>query len=197
MSVTAAFLQPPSDGKGSESAFYTCLVAAGLLLPAALFLLWLFFSETRPLLDEYRLHKTGTVAKASEVSNVQRYNSRYSDNVDFDLRYVTEDGTWHKTHVEFDSSWYIGKVHLPVVVRYDPTSSKHFSTSYGAEYLVGRTIHVGLMNAVVVGWICFWVLGFLARAWSDRQSRLKLLSIATQPTSSRASRSRRSRTHEC
>ena len=88
------------------------------LIPA-LWLSWLFANEIRPLWDEYRLHDSGAVARATEVSNVQRYNSRSNHNIDFDLRYVTEDGTSHNTHVEFDSSWVLDNMMLPIVVHHD------------------------------------------------------------------------------
>jgi len=183
MSVIAVFpgrpLQLSNSGEGTALSWW---VVGVLLVPAALFLLWLFFAETQPLLDDYRLHKTGTAAIATEVSNVDIYNSRSSDFVSFDLRYTTEDGASHNTHVKFASSWYVDRVHLPLVVRYDPASPRHISTSYGVEYLVGRTIHVVLMAALPVAWICFFVLVFFSSARDDRQSRLKLLSIAAQPT---------------
>jgi len=183
MSVSAVFpkrsLQLSHSSEGTPMSWW---VVGVLLAPATLFLLWLFFAETQPLLDDYRLHKTGTAAKASEVSNVDIYNSRSSDFVSFDLRYVTEDGTSHNTHVKFASSWIIDRVHLPLVVRYDPASPKHISTSYGVEYLVGRTIHVVLIAALPVAWICLFVLVFLSSAYDDKKSRLKLRSVGAQPT---------------
>ncbi len=183
MSVIAVFprrsLQLSNSGERTPTSWW---VVGVLLFPAALFLLWLFLSQAQSLLDDYRLHKSGTVAKASQVSNVDIYNSRSSDFVSFDLRYVTEDGTSHNTHVKFASSWIIDRIHLPLVVRYDPASPKHISTSYGVEYLVGRTIHVVLMASLPVAWICFWVLASFSSASDDRQSRLKLRSIGAQPT---------------
>jgi hypothetical protein len=180
VSVIAAFpkrsLQLSRPTKPGGSAGW----AIGLV--PAVWLLWLFVYEVRPLWDEYRLHSAGAVARASDVSNLHRYNSRYNHNVDFDLRYVTADGKSHNTHVEFDSSWELDEMLLPLVVRYDPSSPGQISTSYGADYLTSRTIHVAFWSALPAVWIYFlaWVL------WADvrdgKRSRLKLAAIAAHPT---------------
>lgn len=151
------------------------------LIPA-LWLSWLFANEIRPLWDEYRLHDSGAVARATEVSNVQRYNSRSNHNIDFDLRYVTEDGTSHNTHVEFDSSWVLDNMMLPIVVHYDPASPGHISTSYGADYLISRTIHVGIWSAFPAGWIYFLVGALVSNEREGKRLRLKLAAIAAHST---------------
>jgi hypothetical protein len=156
-------------------------------LAPVVWLLWLFVYEIRPLWDEYRLHNGGAVAKASEVGNVQRYNGRHNHNIDFDVRYMTESGTWRTTHVEFDSSWYLDEVLLPIVVRYDPTSPGHISTSYGADYLMSRTIHVVFWSSVPAVWIYLFAWVLLRDVRDGKRARLKLAAIAAHPTPVQAS----------
>jgi hypothetical protein len=180
VSVIAAFPKRPLQlSRLTESGHWKKLAIG---LAPVLWLLWLFVYEIRPLWDEYRLHNTGAVARASEVSNVRRYNSRYNHNVDFDLRYVTEDGTSYNTHVEFDSSWVLDEMLLPLAVRYDPSSPGHISTSYGANYLISRTIHVAFWSALPAVWIYFFAWTLLVDIRDGKRSRLKLAAIAAHPT---------------
>jgi hypothetical protein len=180
VSVIAAFPKRSMQlSRVTQSGRWTKL-ALGLV--PVLWLSWLFVYEIRPLWDEYRLHNSGAVARATEVSHVQRYNSRYNHNVDFDLRYVTEDGTSHNTHVEFDSSWVLDNMMLPIVVHYDPASPGHISTSYGADYLISRTIHVVFWSALPAGWIYFLVCALVSHARERERLRLKLAGIAAHPT---------------
>jgi hypothetical protein len=153
---------------------------------AVLWLAWLFVYEIRPLWDEYRLHKTGALATASEVSHLDRYNSRYNNNVDFDLRYVTQDGISHQTHVQFDSSWDLDDMLLPLEVRYDPDSPQHVSTSYGADHLVARTIHVAFWSTLPAGWIYFAALFLYWKARDGKRMSLQLDAIAAQATAVQA-----------
>jgi hypothetical protein len=180
VSVIAAFPKRSLQlSRGAESGLLRRLVFG--LVPVV-WLSWLFVHDIRPLWDEYRLHKTGVVARASEVSNVDRTDGRRIHDVHFDLRYVTEDGTSHNTHVGFASSWDVDEMLLPLVVRYDPASPGHISTSYGANYLTGRTIHVAFWSALPAGWIYFLVLGLVAEVRDGRRLRLKLAAIAAHPT---------------
>lgn len=159
------------------------LAWAILLGPAVVWLVWLFFSDIRPLFDEYRLHNTGTVARTSEVSNVDRYNGRYLNEIGFDVRYVTEDGKSYKSHVAFSTSaWYLDPVLLPLVVRYDPASPQHLSTSYGAGNLVGRTIHAVFWSSLPAGWLVLFAVNSVLRARAAKRLRLKCAAIAAQPT---------------
>jgi hypothetical protein len=146
----------------------------------------MFVYEIPPLWDEYRLHDTGAVARTNEVGNVHRYNSQYNNNVDFDLRYVTEDGTSHNTHVAFSSSWILDPMLLPLVVRYDSSSPGHISTSYGANYLVGRTIHVALWSAIPAIWIYFFAWNLLLDIRNGKRSRRQLDAIGAHPTAVQA-----------
>ncbi len=159
--------------------------AAGIAV-AALWLAWLFAYEIRPLWDEYRLHKAGTLASATEVSNLERWNSRYNHNADFDLRYVTQDGVSRKTHVQFDSSWELDDMLLPLEVRYDPDSPQHVSTSYGADHLVARTIHVAFWSAIPAAWIWLGTWYLRSNARDRKRLRLQLDAIAAQPTAVQA-----------
>ena len=180
MSVIAAFPKRSLQlSRGTESGLLGRMVIG--LVPV-LWFSWLFVHEIRPLADEYRLHKTGVVARTSEVSNVDRTDDRHFHNVHFDLRYVTADGTSHNTRVAFYSSWDVDEMLLPLVVRYDPSSPGHISTSYGANYLTGRTIHVAFWSALPAGWICYLVLALLAQVRDGRRLRVKLAAIAAHPT---------------
>src|SRR5580693_653038 len=89
VSVIAAFPRRPLKLSGLTESGRWVSLAIGLV--TVLWLLWMFVYEIPPLWDEHRLHDTGAVARTNEVSSVHRYNSQYNNNVDFDLRYVTED----------------------------------------------------------------------------------------------------------
>src|SRR6202050_3711384 len=180
VSVIAAFPKRSLQlSRGTESGLLGRMVIG--LVPV-LWFSWLFVHEIRPLADEDRLHKTGVGARTSEVSNVDRTDDRHFHNVHFDLRYVTADGTSHNTRVAFYSSWDVDEMLLPLVVRYDPSSPGHISTSYGANYLTGRTIHVAFWSALPAGWICYLVLALLAQVRDGRRLRVKLAAIAAHPT---------------
>jgi hypothetical protein len=186
VSVIAAFpkrsLQLSSDfDPPLEATDY--LVWAIFTGPAAAWLLWLFFSDMRPLFDEYRLHQTGTVATTSEVSNVDRYNGRFLNDIAFDVRYVTQDGRSYKSHVAFSTSaWYLDPVLLPLVVRYDPASPQHVSTSYGASNLVGRTVHAVFWSSLPAGWLVLFAVNSMLQARAAKRLRLKCAAIAAQPS---------------
>jgi len=182
ISVIDAFprrsLKVPSEDKALEWAVFGIFLAPGVI-----WLSWLFIYEIHPLLDEYRLHNAGTVAKATEVRKAHVYNSRFNNYADFDLRYVTEDGISHSKHVNFDNLSYLSEsIPSSPVVRYDPASPEHISTSYGADYLIGRTIHVGFWSAIPAVWICLCPFICLRGVRDDRAARLKLTAIAAQPT---------------
>jgi hypothetical protein len=188
VSVIAAFPKRPLQlSRAAESVLWTGM-AIGLV--PAFWLAWLFVYEMRPLWDEYRLRDAGAVARASDVSHVRIYNSRYNHNIDFDLRYVIADGTSHTTHVEFDSSWVLDDMLLPLEVRYDPASPQHTSTSYGADYLPSRTLHVLFWSAIPAVWLCFFASGLVSKARDGSRWRLKLAAIAAGPTAVQASLTR-------
>jgi hypothetical protein len=132
--------------------------------------LWLFWS-LQFLWDDYRLRDSGTVTRSASVSNYsQSYRTRSGGGgVDFDLSYVTQEGTRYTRHVALYSS---PDRTLPIVVRYDPASPTHFSTNWSANLLFSRTL--GLSISVVL--VLLTALGAFVsmrekrRAWRRNRS---------------------------
>ena len=108
--------------------------------------LWLFFS-LQFLWDDYRLRDSGTIARSASVTNFsETYRTRSGGGgVDFDLSYVTQEGTRYTRHVALYSS---PDRTSPIVVRYDPASPTHVSTNWSADLLLSRTL--GLSISVVI-----------------------------------------------
>jgi hypothetical protein len=108
--------------------------------------LWLFFS-LHFLWDDYRLRDSGTIARSASVTNFsETYRTRSGGGgVDFDLSYVTQEGTRYTRHVALYSS---PDRTSPIVVRYDPASPTHVSTNWSADLLLSRTL--GLSISVVI-----------------------------------------------
>ena len=96
MSVIEAFpkrrLQLTGYGEPITAAVWVVCAIWFVFVPIVL------HSSVLSLNNDYRLHANGTVASESEVKN---YSCRAkSASVEFDVRYLTQDGTWHAQHVD-------------------------------------------------------------------------------------------------
>jgi hypothetical protein len=126
--------------------------------------LWLY-SSLQFLWDDYRLRDSGTVASSASVSNYREsYGTRNGGGgVNFDLSYVTLEGTRYTPHVALyarpDRS-------SPILVRYDPASPTHFSTNWSADLLFSRTLGLGIS---VLFFMCT-MLGLILSVRAKRRS---------------------------
>ena len=181
MTVIEAFPKRPLQLPGYQKRpnLVMLAIAVAYCVQLARFLFF-GYSNAVPLVDEYRLLAGGAAAKYSQVENYDYQPSGRGEfiggTVKIDTRYVTADNVSLDRHVEFRSLF---EPHFKSVflVRYDPASPEHISTSWGTELLLSRTILLMLVAAVSLLMIAFAAVGVIEMARRHR----KLMAIASQP----------------
>lgn len=140
------------------------------------FLSYAIYASTVSLLDDYRL-RTATPAVRSHLTNGSCRMWLVND-CDYDANYITRDGVSHTRHVELMTFFQDPDQHMRFIVRYDPASPEHVSTSWGVGLLVNRTV------TAILGWIFLLSLIPLAiwQITNPRRLQRKMDAIGAQPT---------------
>jgi hypothetical protein len=140
------------------------------------FLSFAIYSSTVSLVDDYRL-RTATPAVRSHLTDGVCHMWLIED-CEYDANYTTRDGASLKRHVELMTVFQDPDEHMRFIVRYDPASPDHISTSWGVGLLLNRTI------TAFVGWL--FLLSLIPSAvWmatNPRRLRRKMQAIGEQPT---------------
>jgi hypothetical protein len=181
VTVSEAFPKRPLELPGYQKRpnFVMVVIAIVYCAQLARFLIFGYVNAV-PLVDDYRLHAGGTAASYCRVENYDyRPSGRgefFGGTVKFDARYMTASNESFDRHIEFRSLFepHFNSVFL---VKYDPASPEHISTSWGTELLPSRTILLMLVVAVSLIMIAFAaiVVNEMVRR------RRKLVAIASRP----------------
>lgn len=115
------------------------------------------YQPVRCLIDDYRLHTSGTLAHVIRIGNVS--GSRRFMNFEFDISYVTEDRTQYSRHIDLWPTMFQPDGNSQLIVRYDPSSPGQISTNWGADRLLSRTILAAFLFAGFVTPVAFVMIG--------------------------------------
>ena len=129
------------------------------------------------LIDEYRLHSSGTLALRSHMENGTCHERLIFD-CELEAQYITADGTRHTRSQEYFTLFQEPNTDKRFLVRYDPKSPDHISTSWGAALLPNRTA------VSLLGWLLMigCIYAFIASIGSKGRKRRELDIIGDQPT---------------
>jgi hypothetical protein len=134
------------------------------------------YSATPSLVDDYRLHASGTLAHQSHFENGS-CEMRIVNTCEFDALYNVADGSLHTRHIELLTIFQKPNQDSAFRVRYDAASPQHISTTWGVRLLLNRTISL-------LGGLVFVFGGIAYLAWlaiNPRRMRRKLAAIGAQP----------------
>ena len=100
---------------------------------------YVFYPPLMRMVDDVRLHYSGTVAKQSDCWVFSYQGTRYST-WKIHVAYTAQDGRQHAPDVDTFMWWRKPDDSKPCTVRYDPASPDHVSTDWGLERLFGRVV---------------------------------------------------------
>lgn len=129
------------------------------------------------LIDEFRLHNSGTPALKSHMENGLCHERLIYD-CELDAEYITSDGSRHTRHQEYFTLFQKPNTETRFLVRYDPKAPEHISTSWGTGLLPNRTL-VALLGYLI---LISCAAAFIGSIGSKSRLRRDLDAIGAQPT---------------
>jgi hypothetical protein len=140
-------------------------------------MVFVVYSATLSLVDDYRLRAVGTVARHSSLNNGECHMWLVNE-CEFDAHYVVQDGSSHTRHVELLTVFQQPDEESRFIVRYDAARPEHISTTWGSRLMLNRTITLVVSIVLLLSLIPYAI----SLVIHPKRLRSKLAAIGAQPT---------------